>query len=247
MGLTNKTLNETDIDQLRRDGQVLETKHGQPAVVQTESDGTTMITKFWWPRRKLFSSSRTSHKCRQFVQAASRLRQLGFNSPSVRHHGGVEGFGVHWVAYPKIAGETLRQMVANGSAPDCAELARFLLRLHAQGVYFRALNMGNLVLAQGEFALIDVQDTRFFRRALTIRERARNLSQIITHPRDIGPMFDGYGQRLARAYASTWGGDEVRLRVLVHKQVHRRTRRRIRHRARVGAPPLPISSIPQDW
>ena len=76
-------------------------------------------------------------------------------------------------------------------------------RLHDEGIYFRSLHLGNVVLTpQGELGLIDIADVRLHRGPLTRFWRKRNLRRMdgIASERDwldrariLGPNAAGEG------------------------------------------------------
>lgn len=82
-----------------------------------------------------------------------------------------------------------------GSERWIAEFGRFLGQLHRQGVYFRSLHFGNLVVGDGGvFGLIDVADLEFRAAPLPPSLVVRNLRHLLRYPQD--------GDRVRAAHAA---------------------------------------------
>jgi hypothetical protein len=91
------------------------------------------------------------------------------------------------VIYPLLAGETLRQLLARGRVCTLllGALPRFIAELHGEGIYFRSLHFGNIVVLDvGSLALIDVADMRFQRGPLNLWKRARNFRHLLRYEKD---------------------------------------------------------------
>lgn len=257
---------DTPLSVWLREARVLERKSGRPAVLELgpgpedehgdlgEGAGGRAadrnIVKVWWPRDgrlRWLARLQARRGARRFTAACADLAYAGIAAPRILRSGASDG--VSWVQYRRIPGVTLLDLVLAGEPLPAPALAGFLVDLHDRGVFFRALNLANLVRLPGSagFALIDVAGTRIHRGALTERARVRNLASLITHPRDIGHMFGGFGQELVAAYAARLPDGGSTLRSRVGREVRRRTLRRMRRRARAGAAPLPIDGIPCAW
>jgi len=231
------------------DAQVLEEKSGQPAVVAYHRAGRAEIVKFWWPRRSRLGrlGRLPGRRQRAFLAASRILAEAGVPGPEILaagRHG-----AARWVSYVHRPGRTLRQAVADGSPPPPETLAAFLLALHEAGIYFRALNLGNVLeTADGSgLALIDVGGLRRHRRALSVRRRARNLAAFLTHARDIEALLGSYGQAVVSAYAAGLGDDRARFNGRLRGRITAMIRVRRRRRARRRAPPLVIERLPEGW
>lgn len=248
-------LSEDQVQALCERGRVLEWKGRRPAVIAVPdaADGRAIIIKFWWPRsrRRLLGTGPRRRRDR-FARACRQLAELGIPAPRILQSGSVGVGQGWWVCYAELPGETLRHLNERGASVAPAALAAFVRGLHESGVYFRALNLGNVVVESAAapvaaWGLIDVADSRFLGRPLPLRMRARNLASLITHPREISAMFEGYGQEVVRSYAEAVGTEGRVLRRRVGSQVMRRTRARIRTYRRAGGRPLPIEHIPEAW
>ena len=105
----------------------------------------------------------------------------------------------HMVTYRPLPGKTLRQALAS-SKPDrsrlLAEFAHFVADLHRNGVYFRSLHFGNVIVpgVGQKLGLIDIADMSFHRSALPVRLRARNFKHMLRYREDVG-YLEEFGSR----------------------------------------------------
>lgn len=176
--ITSQTL-----DALVADARVLEQdSHG--VKVWLDRDGR--IIKLFRIKRVLSLSTLYPHSFR-FRNHARRLRRLGIASVEVQRVFFCPARLRHGVIYPLLEGETLERLLAEG--PDdlalWSELAALVATLHARGVYFRSLHLGNVLrLVDGRLGLIDVSDMRIRRGALSPRKRARNFAHLLRREAD---------------------------------------------------------------
>lgn len=224
-------------DEHCRGGRVLASKDDAPAVLAHDNPGgRRLITKIWWPQGLL--GERSLRYSDRFRRALLSLESLDVAVPALRGYGRVRG-GARFVVYEELPGTTLREL---SGAVDLEALAEFVVGLHARGVYFRGLHLGNVIRRpDGGFGLIDVQDVRFRPRPLGLRMRERNLGILCSHPRDLSYMLDGHWSELVLAYCRRAGmnvSQAARLRDRVDVQVQRRRAKRSARRARRGLAPL---------
>ncbi|HPR83865.1 MAG TPA: hypothetical protein PLD51_08405, partial [Pontiellaceae bacterium] len=91
------------------------------------------------------------------------------------------------VIYQPLAGRTLRQVAKDGqfTAQLAGLLGAFIAGLHRQGVYFRALHLGNVVLCpDGTLGLIDISNLTAYPWRLGQRAGMRNLFHLFRYPND---------------------------------------------------------------
>ncbi|MFW6094189.1 MAG: hypothetical protein ACODAC_09465 [Pseudomonadota bacterium] len=228
------TLSPRELEAHCREATVLVVKGGAPAVLaHRDSEGQPLITKIW-RRRATWTSDLLRPYHGRFLRSLATLERLGVPTPRYRAHGRVPGAGARFVIYEALDGTPLRDLLGRGLDVDA--LARFVARLHEAGIYFRGLHLGNVIrLEDGRLGLIDVQDTRFFRRPLRWRFRERNLGILCSHPADLEYMRDGHWCDLVMAYCRAIGAsvaDAGRMRERVRAQIERREARRARRRMR---------------
>lgn len=145
-------------------------------------DGT-MLKLF--RRKRLFTSALLFPYARRFISNARTLARLGIPVPVVVDEVVIPEMQRHGVLYRPLPGVTLRQMVLRGmvSAERQHELkdqlTRFIIELHNNGIYFRSLHIGNVVLTpDGRMGLIDFADLRIYPWSLGKYLRARNMKRM---------------------------------------------------------------------
>lgn len=85
------------------------------------------------------------------------------------------------VEYTPLQGQTLkaRLQAQQLTEAEVKQLGEFIAQLHAQGVHFRSLHLGNIVLTpKGEMGLIDVADMRIYPWALWFNTRLRSFRHV---------------------------------------------------------------------
>lgn len=175
-------MSETEFSSLPRSGAILaQDQHGWK--VLEDRDG-----QIWkrFRRKGLFSSAALLPYAVRFADNATRLKGLGFRTVEVSRLCKYSNTGEYLVAYPKLSGQTIREIAAMDDPHDWqTELAGLFSRLHQTGVYFRALHLGNILrLADGRLALIDIADVRFRRGPLGWRARSNNFDPMLRYADD---------------------------------------------------------------
>jgi len=157
-------------------------------------------------RKQWLSSASLDPYGRRFVRNSLALTERHIETPEV-----LESFrlpdGGTAVRYQPLPGKTLRQALID--APDIASrrllvqgAGRFIGQLHEQGVYFRSLHLGNvLLLPSGRMALIDIADMRLFETALSANMRQRNLKHMQRYTQDRHWLFEEQADALMAGYA----------------------------------------------
>lgn len=130
-------------------------------------------------RKRLFSSALFRPYSKRFIDNAAELERLGVPTLQVLEFYQLQAPGMTAVLYRPLPGETLRQISSKDgfnwqqALPALVELIR---SLHASGIYFRSLHLGNIVVTpDNQLGLIDVADMRFLRAPLPKHLVRRNL------------------------------------------------------------------------
>lgn len=143
----------------------------------------------------------------RFVLNGQQLPLLGIATPQVleliTYADGSQG-----VHYRPLPGRTLRQVLQD--CPEIGErralvrrLGQFIAVLHEQGVYFRSLHLGNVLLLDDDtFGLIDLADLRLRPSPLPADLRRRNLRHMQRYPQDRHWLFEENVEALLDGYAS---------------------------------------------
>jgi O-antigen ligase/tRNA A-37 threonylcarbamoyl transferase component Bud32 len=217
LALSIKKLSPIALQTLIANAQVIEEDGLGPKVLRLV-DGSFL--KLFRARRWYTSGSFNSYSER-FAVNSERLRQMGFPTPHIRNLYRLDD-GSSAVHYTPLPGHTLRQVLQGITAPDVRQalverFGKFMAQLHEQGVYFRSLHLGNvLVLGDGEFGLIDVADLRIYPSSLSLSLRQRNLRHMQRYTVDRRWLFEDHFQALLQGYAVTASKTAVDT---LHKQV----------------------------
>ncbi|AUN95692.1 BUD32 family EKC/KEOPS complex subunit [Pseudazoarcus pumilus] len=136
-------------------------------------------------RKRLISSAAWYPYARRFADNAAALAVRGVPCPRVIDVLRIPAIERDAVHYHPLPGETLRALVRGGAMDDNENaylrdaFNRFVRRLHDQGIYFRSLHLGNVVMTPlGELGLIDISDIRVHRGPLSRFWRMRNLRRM---------------------------------------------------------------------
>lgn len=176
-----KTISHQQFLELRGSAEVLEQdSHGEK--VLRLADGN--ILKLF-RRKRLLSSALWYPYARRFVDNANALRKRGIIVPEVIALYRIPEISRDAIHYHPVPGQTLRQHFRANPTPDNLitlreSVTRFILSLFAQGVYFRSLHLGNIVLQpDGCLALIDISDLKCRSRPLSAYMRKRSAERIV--------------------------------------------------------------------
>jgi tRNA A-37 threonylcarbamoyl transferase component Bud32 len=141
----------------------------------------------------------------RFVRNAQRLRDKNIPSVTVERIAACPELNRQLVIYPKLPGTPLRAALGAAGADRRARLlenlARFVARLHDEGVYFRSLHLGNVLLqADDTLALIDIADMRILPWRLGAWRRVRNFRHLLRSAEDRGYIHERIGSRFLEIY-----------------------------------------------
>lgn len=197
-----RRLSAEQLQSLIRGSAVLEQDGLGPKVLRLQDGSFLKLFR----KRRLFSSETLKPYAQRFADNAKRLQHLGFNTPQIvatyRVEDAVNGTAVHYLPLP---GNTLRQTLENAEPEHQRQLViqfgQLLGRLHEQGVYFRSIHLGNvLVLPNAALGLIDFADMRIERRSLSLHMRQRNLKHMRRYEEDERWLFGLYRDALSEGY-----------------------------------------------
>lgn len=179
---TLKTLTQQDYLAMREGATVLEFDHFGDKVLRL-ADGS-MLKLF--RRKRLLTSATLFPYARRFARNAAVLAKAGIPVPTVLAVWRVPELARDVVHYAPLAGTTLRELARAGLSPEEKRhlrdaLTRFIVHLHDQGIYFRSLHTGNVVVTpDGRFGLIDFADLRIYPWSLGKYLRARNVRRMLS-------------------------------------------------------------------
>ncbi|MDD0968063.1 MULTISPECIES: bifunctional O-antigen ligase/aminoglycoside phosphotransferase family protein [Pseudomonas] len=197
-------LSVSGLQRLSADAQVIEEDGLGPKVLRL-NDGSFLKL---FRRRRWYTSGSFNPYSERFAVNSEQLRQIGIPTPQVLNLYRLKD-GSSAVHYTPLPGHTLRQVLQSITAPAVRQalverFGKFMARLHEQGVYFRSLHLGNvLVLEDGEFGLIDLADLRVYPSSLSLSLRQRNLRHMQRYTVDKRWLFEDHLEALLQGYAMT--------------------------------------------
>mgnify|MGYP001205216359 CR=1 FL=1 len=153
--------------------------------------------------RSRISSAYLYSYARRFRRNARRLQKLAIPTIKVKQLFHFSDSSNTAVLYEPLAGETLKKLAYTGDLSDeaCAEVGKFIAKLHDDGVHFRSLHLGNIVLTtSGELGLIDISDMSIYPWRLLISTRIRNFKHLWRYPEDIQKLGEEKWPIAERAY-----------------------------------------------
>lgn len=138
-------------------------------------------------KKRMISSALFYPYALRFVNNASKLKDIGISTVTVITTYKIPSIKRTAVHYMELEGDTLRHYVLNHSLNGniVRKLAAFIARLHNEGVYFRSIHFGNiLIISDKGFGLIDIADMKTRGRPLNLRERTRNFLHLTRYETD---------------------------------------------------------------
>lgn len=198
-----RPLNHSAYLSLREGAHVIEAD-GSGDKVLLLADGT--LLKFF-RRKRLVSSALLFPYAKRFASNTRALQRRSVPCPNVLALYRIASIERDAVHYQPLAGETVRHLFKTEVGPGLRfELGQFVAALHAKGIYFRSLHLGNVVLTpQRQLGLIDVADMTCHRLALSTSKRLRNFQHMTRYTKDMEglvatdggkPFLEGYEQGL---------------------------------------------------
>lgn len=173
--MQSSRLPQAALNQLIEGASILEADGHGPKVYLLQDGNILKLFR----RKRLFSSALFRPYSKRFIDNAAELERLGVPTLQVLEFYQLQASGMTAVLYRPLPGETLRQISNKDgfnwqqALPALVELIR---SLHASGIYFRSLHLGNIVVTpDNQLGLIDVADMRFLRAPLPKHLVRRNL------------------------------------------------------------------------
>jgi tRNA A-37 threonylcarbamoyl transferase component Bud32 len=201
--LPNK--NKAEFDVFIQGAQVLEQDGFGLKVLRLPGD---RILKLFRRKRRLSSQIWAPHAWR-FKRNAKILHKRGIPTISIESIFAIPDLQRQAVLYHELPGVTLRQWLdehdGERSQAQIEAFARFVALLHDQGILFRSLHLGNvLVTTDGALALIDIVDMGFrWFGPLTLQQRIRNFKHVGRYVEDRARLAKSGEGVFMRAYLKT--------------------------------------------
>lgn len=157
-------------------------------------------------RKRFFTSAALFPYAKRFASNTRALQQRGIPCPQVLAVYRIASIERDAVYYSPLPGKTLRQLLDQPDTADSlrAQLGSFVAQLHACGVYFRSLHLGNIVMTpEHTLGLIDIADMTYQRRALSQHKRLRNFQHMLRYPLDRRWLLDNANATFLMQYLAS--------------------------------------------
>jgi tRNA A-37 threonylcarbamoyl transferase component Bud32 len=152
--------------------------------------------KRWWSGAGIYSYAR------RFCRNVDRLKQRNIPVPEVLNLYHVTSTRLSVVRYSPLPGQTIKDIMKAGLLDEALayKVGEFIAKVHALGIYFRGLHIGNIVRTpNGELGLIDVSELSIYWHLSRYR-RLRNFARFWRVQEDVHAFGDGNINALINAY-----------------------------------------------
>lgn len=143
-------------------------------------------------RKRLFSSALIYPYGKRFANNVKQLAQLKIPTVSELSLFRIPAISRIAVKYKPLPGNSLDDEIRQGDFNEkrIRQFAAFLAKLHQQGVYFRSIHLGNVIITpEDQLGLIDVSDMKIYRRSLPASLCARNMRHFCRYPEHVTALF----------------------------------------------------------
>lgn len=180
-----RALAYADYQALRKDADVIEADFFGDKVLRL-ADGNFMKL---FRRKRLISSAAFYPYAKRFADNALTLQKRGIRCPQVLETYRVGDIARDVVHYQPLPGLTVRQLIAEpvhfNDVTLLGQFGHFVAELHNQGIYFRSLHLGNVVMTpDNALGLIDIADMKTLRRPLRKSLCLRNFQHMRRYTHD---------------------------------------------------------------
>ncbi|WP_263081119.1 toluene tolerance protein [Endozoicomonas sp. Mp262] len=172
-----RKLTEDQYEALMTNARVIERDTFGPKVLRLADESFLKIFR----RRNMLSWSLIRPYSLKFAANAEKLKTMGIPTVEIQRIMNLPVPRKTAVQYTPLAGFTIRELFKKGQLTDnlIKRLGQFIHQLHQEGIYFRSLHFGNIVLTpEDQFGLIDIADMRFLGRPLRKAEVIRNFNHM---------------------------------------------------------------------
>jgi hypothetical protein len=197
-----QTLEQHDYLTLRDGAQVLEADRFGDKVLHLRNGNFLKLFR----RKRLLTSAALFPYAQRFADNALALQKRGIPCPQVLAVYRIKSIQRDAVYYAPLPGKTLRQLYDQPEIASAlrAQLGEFVAQLHAKGVYFRSLHLGNIVLTpENTLGLIDIADLKCQRGALSLQKRLRNFQHMLRCSPDQQWLLADNPSEFAQAYLTS--------------------------------------------
>lgn len=137
--------------------------------------------------KRIISSALFYPYALRFIKNAAKLKDMGISTVTIIDSYKIPAIKRTAVHYMELEGDTLRNYIMHHSLNGdiVQKLAAFIARLHNDGVYFRSVHFGNILITPDKsFGLIDISDMKIKSHPLNTRKRIRNFHHLTRYDID---------------------------------------------------------------
>jgi hypothetical protein len=183
-----QALEHCDYLALREGAKVIEAdSHGDKVLLLPDGSYLKLFR-----RKRLLTSAAIWPYAQRFANNTKALQSKGIPCPTIIALYRIAAIQRDAVHYAPLPGQTLRQVIQQESDSESlrSQLGAFVAKLHACGIYFRSLHLGNIVLtAEKTLGLIDIADMQCLRWPLFKGQRIRNFQHMLRYNVDKQWLF----------------------------------------------------------
>lgn len=198
-----QTLSNDEYLALRTNATVLERDLHEEKVLRMENGSYLKLFRrkrlAWYPYAQRFSDN------------ALILQKRAIPCPLVTATYRIPGIKRDAVLYALLEGKSLRQIIQSGEAPSDLRtvLRKFVAQLHAAGIYFRSLHLGNIILSpSGKLGAYRYRRPARQERCDLSYLRRRNMHQLHRNPYDQAWLCTDGSTEVEDAYRSANGREQ---------------------------------------
>lgn len=166
------------------------------------SDGSILkifrVKRFW-------SGAQVYSYARRFCRNVTRLHERHIPVPQVINIYHIPATNLSAVRYIPLSGKTIKELMKSGQIDTklAYKVGQFIAQIHALGIYFRGLHVGNIVLTpSGELGLIDVSELSIYWRLSRYR-RLRNFARFWRSKEDRHAFGNTNADAMVHGYLAT--------------------------------------------
>lgn len=131
-------------------------------------------------KRKWFSTATLWPYATRFINNAKRLKSKNILVPEINAVYFYPKLNCDILIYDYVDGPTLYDIACNNDLSFMPKFAHYIAMLHDLGIYFKDLHLGNIVVKNDSYTLLDLESIHCKRRALTLTQRAQNLKYMFS-------------------------------------------------------------------
>ena len=161
--------------------------------------------KRWWSGAGVYSYAR------RFCRNVDRLKQRNIPVPEVLNLYHVTSTRLSAVRYSPLPGKTIKDIMKAGLLDEALayQVGEFIAKVHALGIYFRGLHIGNVVRTpSGDLGLIDVSELSIYW-SLSRYRKLRNFARFWRVQEDAIEFGEANMDAMVKGYVSSLRYTEI--------------------------------------